>query len=57
MGAVEADLARTGTGRRPVSTADAQIAAICGVHDATLVTRNIDDFDATGVALVDPRES
>lgn len=39
---------------RPVPTADAQIAAICASRDATLATRNIADFDATGVSLVNP---
>ena len=34
--------------------ADAQIAAICRVHSATLATRNIGDFTDTGIDLVDP---
>lgn len=38
----------------PVSTADAQIAAICLANDATCATRNIKDFAHTGVELVDP---
>ena len=38
----------------PISTADAQIAAICRVHDATCATRNTKDFEHTGVELVDP---
>lgn len=38
----------------PISTADAQIAAICLVHDATCATRNVKDFEHTGVALIDP---
>lgn len=38
----------------PISTADAQIAAICLVHDATCATRNVKDFAHTGVELVDP---
>lgn len=38
----------------PISTADAQIAAICRVHDATCATRNTKDFVQTGVALMDP---
>lgn len=41
---------------RPISMADAQIAAICRVHDATLATRNTGDFEGTGVALVNPWE-
>ena len=39
---------------RPVATADGQIAAICRCHDAALVTRNVRDFDATGVGVIDP---
>ncbi len=39
---------------RPISTADAQIAAICLVHDATLATRNTADFAETGVQVVNP---
>ena len=38
----------------PISTADAQIAAICRVHDATCATRNTKDFEHTGVDLIDP---
>lgn len=38
----------------PISTADAQIAAICRAHDATCATRNLKDFAHTGVHLVDP---
>jgi predicted nucleic acid-binding protein len=41
----------------PVSTADAQIAAICRVHGATCATRNTKDFAGTGVGLVNPWES
>lgn len=39
---------------RPIHTADAQIAAICRVHGATCATRNVKDFDGTGVDVVDP---
>jgi toxin FitB len=39
---------------RPISTSDAQIAAICRVLDATLATRNTPDFTNTGVDLIDP---
>lgn len=39
---------------RPASMADAQIAAICLNHGATLATRNTKDFDPFGVALVNP---
>lgn len=38
----------------PVSTVDAQIAAICLAHGATCATRNVKDFQHTGVELVDP---
>lgn len=38
----------------PISTADAQIAAICRVHGATCATRNTRDFTLTGVDLVNP---
>ncbi|QTV80551.1 type II toxin-antitoxin system VapC family toxin [Microbacterium sp. NIBRBAC000506063] len=39
---------------RPIEVADAQIAAVCLVHDATLATRNTDDFEGLGLALIDP---
>ncbi len=39
---------------RPISMADAQIAATCRRFDARLATRNFDDFAGTGVAVVDP---
>lgn len=38
----------------PISTADAQIAAICLAHDATCATRNVKDFVHTGIGLIDP---
>ncbi len=38
----------------PIDGFDAQIAAICTTHDATLATRNTKDFENTGVPLVDP---
>lgn len=38
----------------PISTADAQIAAICRSHDAVCATRNTKDFVSTGVELVNP---
>lgn len=46
-------LARENAGL-PISTADAQIAAICRTHHATCATRNLKDFADTGVELVDP---
>ena len=39
---------------RPISSADAQIAATCLAHGARLATRNTRDFVATGVDVVDP---
>lgn len=38
----------------PISTADAQSAAICRAHNATCATRNAKDFALTGIELVDP---
>ncbi len=40
----------------PIDEADAKIAAICRVVDATLVTRNTKDFAETGLTLVNPWE-
>jgi len=42
---------RTG---RPINGFDAQIAAICRSRQATLATRNVPDFQSTGVSLLDP---
>lgn len=39
---------------RPISTMDAQIAAICRAHESVLATRNGVDFDGVGLELVDP---
>lgn len=39
---------------RPISLADAQIAAIARVHAASLVTRNVRDFDGCGLKVIDP---
>jgi predicted nucleic acid-binding protein len=38
----------------PISVFDAQIAAVCQAHNASLATRNIKDFEATGIAVIDP---
>lgn len=50
--------ARIASGRedlgRPISMADAQIAAICRRYAACLATRNTKDFDDTGVMVLDP---
>ncbi|MBT1166433.1 type II toxin-antitoxin system VapC family toxin [Bifidobacterium simiarum] len=39
---------------RPIMTADAQIAATALANDCTLATRNIKDFEGTGVTLINP---
>jgi toxin FitB len=39
---------------RPIGVADAQIAAICRDAGAALATRNIPDFEETGIELIDP---
>jgi predicted nucleic acid-binding protein len=39
---------------RPISTFDAQIAAIARAHGASVATRNIDDFQHCGVDVIDP---
>ena len=38
----------------PIAGFDAQIAAICLAHNATLATRNLKDFQHTGVELINP---
>jgi len=39
---------------KPISHADAQIAAIAQVHGAKLATRNFGDFAECGIEVVDP---
>ncbi len=39
---------------RPITMADAQIAATCRSHGAVLATRNIDDFTDTGITITNP---
>ena len=39
---------------RPIGEADCQIAAICRSRSAVLVTRNLRDFQRTGIDVVDP---
>jgi predicted nucleic acid-binding protein len=39
---------------KPISQADAQIAAIAQVRSAKLATRNVEDFAECGVVVVDP---
>lgn len=41
---------------RPISQIDAQIAAIARCHNATLATRNVDDFRECGIDIVNPWE-
>ena len=38
----------------PIGGFDAQIAAICRAHGAALATRNLADFDKTGVEVINP---
>ena len=38
----------------PVDGFDAQIAAICRAHRAALATRNLRDFDKTGIEVINP---
>ncbi len=40
--------------RKPLPSIDGLLAATAAVHDLTIVTRNIADFDRTGVALLNP---
>lgn len=39
---------------RPISTEDAMIAAICLATGSDLATRNVKDFEGTGVTVLDP---
>ncbi|WP_241519723.1 type II toxin-antitoxin system VapC family toxin [Bifidobacterium callitrichidarum] len=41
---------------RPISIQDAMIAAIARSHGAAVATRNIKDFEGTGVELINPWE-
>ncbi len=38
----------------PITTADAQIAAICASRKSALATRNTRDFESTGIDLINP---
>ncbi|GAA5264553.1 toxin FitB [Acidiphilium sp. MT5] len=42
---------------RPISQADAQIAAIARSRGATLATRNVPDFEGSGVEIINPWSS
>lgn len=39
---------------QPIPTIDGLLAATAAVHDLTIVTRNVADFERSGVALVNP---
>jgi len=63
--AIEAHFTRPSEGRpsvvagrdrsgRPIDGFDAQIAAICLAEGSMLATRNLKDFEGTGVTLTDP---
>lgn len=39
---------------RPISMADAEIAAICRSNGAACATRSTGDFEGTGIELIDP---
>jgi predicted nucleic acid-binding protein len=41
----------------PISAFEAQIAAVCMAHDATLATRNVRDFAGCGIRVVNPWEA
>jgi predicted nucleic acid-binding protein len=48
---IAADRRRAG---RPISQADAQIAAIARSRGATLATRNVEDFEGCGIEIINP---
>lgn len=41
---------------RPLSVPDAQIAATCHAHDASIATRNTRDFEQCGISVINPFE-
>lgn len=45
--------ARRGAGR-PVGTIDLMLASIARVRDASIVTRNVADFDGVGLTVINP---
>ncbi len=42
---------------KPISHADAQIAAICRQQQMTLITRNTSDFSGCGIEIINPFET
>lgn len=38
----------------PIDGFDAQIAAVCRTYGASVATRNVRDFYATGIEVIDP---
>ncbi len=38
----------------PIDGFDAQIASICHTHGTALATRNLEDFQGTGIKVIDP---
>lgn len=51
--AAELRAQREGLGR-PMSVQDGLIAGICSVHNATLASRNVKDFEGLGLDVVNP---
>lgn len=49
----EVTAARFAVGR-PIGVPDAQIAATCLVFEASVATRNVRDFEGTGVTVINP---
>lgn len=41
---------------KPISQFDAQIAAICRVHQAAIAPRNVEDFTDCGIDIINPWE-
>jgi predicted nucleic acid-binding protein len=39
---------------KPIAGFDALIASVCRSNGATLATRNVSDFDGTGIEIIDP---
>ncbi|MGY2198098.1 PIN domain-containing protein [Pseudomonas gingeri] len=47
-------VAKREAGGRPPSVADAQIMAIAKAHGASIATRNVRDFEQSGVLIINP---